>query len=442
MKRALAIATVFATVGLGRDARATAGTAFSETSRSASLADAVSARPGDAGTILSNPAGLGDLKEAMVLFGSHADYVAQWFRPVGDNASQDRRRGFGGFSFAAATPLPGPAWARNIGAGFALDLPAQYLLHIDVPTRIDQPTSPIYDGRPDRIAAVFALGFRIFPRIEIGAGFALSPSLSLPTNVKYVAGRSPNVNDDPGKSPTGDNVEVRIDSSLDLSAAPFFGLRAQPFDWLAVSLVYRDTQASRATGTQTTVAGGIVASDPIDFFEMWDPATVVVGACAWPTRNVSVSLDVTWRKWSDFRTAFDQVLIPPYQLNDTVSIASGIEARRGPWAVRGGIGFEPSPIPAQTGDTNYLGGNTLVLALGGGIDLRRHKWSLPVVIDAHVRARIDAAESARKNPSALSDADSTLPGTQIDNMGFPGFRSQALMIQAGLTATFFLGGGK
>ncbi|HEX4513879.1 MAG TPA: hypothetical protein VH054_10095, partial [Polyangiaceae bacterium] len=284
-------------------AHAAAGAAFAETSKSASMADAVTARPGDAGTLVTNPAGLADLKEAQIVVGAHADYVSQWMQRTGDPASVDRSRGFGGGSFAAATPLPGPNWLRHFGFGIALDVPAQYLLHLHIPTRIDEPTSPIYDGRPDKISAAFALGYRIIPGLELGVGFAVSPTLTLPTLVQYQAGRAPNVNDD---------VEVRIDSSLDLAVVPFLGLRAQPTDWVGLALVYRDAQVSRATGTQTTAAGGILAPDSISFFQMWEPATVVIGATLTPTKRFSVSLDVTWRKWSDYRTAFDEPLAPPY----------------------------------------------------------------------------------------------------------------------------------
>jgi hypothetical protein len=414
-------------------AHAAAGAAFAETSRSAALADAVTARPGDAGTLVTNPAGLADLKEAQIVVGAHGDFVSQWIQRTGDPASVDRSRAFGGGSFAAATPLPGPSWLRRFGFGVALDVPAQYLLHIHVPTRSDEPTSPTYDGRPDKISAAFALGYKVIPGIELGIGFAISPTLTLPTLVQYHAGRAPNVNDD---------VEVRIDSSLDLAVVPFLGLRAQPFDSLGLSLVYRDAQISRATGTQTTAAGGILAPDSIAFFQMWEPSTVVIGAAFTPSKRISLSLDVTWRKWSDFRTGFDQTLAPPYAFNDTLSIASGIEAKiaKGLF-LRGGLGFEPTPIPAQTGPTNYLGANALIGALGVGLDFRELK-DLPFVVDAHFRTRVEATESATKNGAAMPDADPTTAGTQIDNMGFPGFKSQALLFQGGITATFFLGGAK
>lgn len=414
-------------------ARADAGAAYAETSRVASMADAVSARPGDAGTIVINPAGLADLEEGQVVFGGHGDFVSQWYQRTGDPTATDRSRGFGGIAFAAATPLPGPSWLRRFGVGVALDAPAQYLLHINVPVRVDQPSSPFYDGRPDKIAAAFALGYRPIHGLDLGVGFAIAPTLSLPTLVQYQAGRAPSVND---------NVEVRIDSSLDLAVVPFLGVRAQPADWLGLSLVWRESQVSRATGTQTTQAGGILAPDKIAFFQMWEPATVVVGTAFTPSRDVSFSLDVTWRKWSDFRTGFDEELKAPYRFNDTLSVASGVELKipQTGWAIRGGAGVEPSPIPSQTGVTNYLGADTFIASVGAGYDFRPFR-KLPVVIDAHVRARIGATQSVTKDVSAMPDADPTLPGTQINDMGFPGFRSQATMIQGGLTATFFVGGG-
>jgi hypothetical protein len=430
MRRALAFAVTMIAPGV---AHAAAGAAFAETSRTAAMADAVTARPGDAGTIVINPAGLADLKEAQVVVGTHGDFVSQYVQRTGDAMSVDRSRAFAGGYFAAATPLPGPAFLRQFAFGVALDAPAQYLLHINVPTRTDQPSSPIYDGRPDKISAAFALGYRVIPRIELGIGFAISPTLTLPTLVQYQAGRAPNVNDD---------VEVRIDSSLDLAVVPFLGLRAQPFDWLGLSLVFRDAQISHATGTQTTAAGGILAPDSIAFFQMWEPATVVIGTAFTPSKRISLSLDVTWRKWSDFRTGFDEKLEPPYAFNDTLSIASGIELAiaRGV-KLRGGLGVEPTPIPAQTGPTNYLGANTFIGALGAGFDFRDLS-KLPFIVDLHFRTRLGATQSATKSVAAMPDTDPTTSGTQIDNMGFPGFRSQALAFQGGITATFFLGGSK
>ncbi|HEY1960696.1 MAG TPA: outer membrane protein transport protein [Polyangiaceae bacterium] len=429
--RARAALSIAAIVLAPSSARAAAGAAFGETSRVAALGDAVTARPGDPGTTLLNPAGLADLKEASFLFGGHADYVSQWMQRAGDPASQDRSRGFGGFYLAAATPLPGPAWAHRIGVGFALDMPAQYLLHLDIPVRADQPIAPTYDSRPDRLAGAFALGVKVLPRVEIGAGFAFTPSLVEPALITYEAGRAPNVNG---------NVQVRIDTTLDTQVSSYLGLRAEPFDWLAVSLVWRDAQISRASGQQTTTAAGISAAGPFNFYQMWDPSTVVVGTAFYPSKRISLSLDVAWQGWSQFHDGFDQALPPAIAFHDTVSVSSGVEiALPKGVALRGGLSFEPSPIPEQTGETNYLGGNAIIAALGAGFDFRALA-KLPFAIDAHVRVRAESVESATKDASTLPDADPQLAGTQIDNMGYPGFRSQAFLVEGGVTATIFIGG--
>ncbi len=442
MKLAVAVAAT-CVLAAARDARAQAGTAFSETSRVAGLANSVGARPGDAGSVLMNPAGLADLTEGQILFTGHADYVGQWFARTGE-PQQDRSRGFGGIGFAAATPLPGPEWLRLVRIGLALDLPAQYVLRVHVPVRDDEPTSPMYDGRPDRMAALAVFAVEVLPRLKVGAGFTLTPSLQLPTQVTYVAGRDPDVNK---------SVEVRIDSKLDLAASGFIGLRAQPLDALALSVVYRGAQVSRATGTQTTTAGGIVASDPIDFYDMWDPAELALAAAVNLSPSWSISADVTRHRWSEFCTGHDQCRtqppnapLPPLpawlQLHDTLGVSGGVEHTdtRG-FALRAGVGYEPSPLPAQVGLTNYLGSDAVIVALGGGVDLRRIA-KLPFAVDAHVRARIETVQSATKDASKLPDADPSLPGTQIDNFGYPGFQSQAFLFQGGVTVTVFLGGSK
>jgi hypothetical protein len=59
-------------------------------------------------------------------------------------------------------------------------------------------------------------------------------------------------------------------------------------------------------------------------------------------------------------------------------------------------------------------------------------------IDAHVRGRFGAEETATKDASSLTDADSTTRGKQIDNLGYPGFASQSTLYQVGLSLTFFV----
>ena len=426
MRRAGSILAAALSLATARSAWATSGTALAETSRSAALANAVSAKPGDAGTILLNPAGLADVNQPMVLFTGNVGRLEQSFTRTGEQ-SQDRGRWLGGFGLAAATPLPGPLW--RIRLGFALDTPAEHALRVAVPTRLDQPSSPFYDGRPDRISSLFAVAAEITKRLRIGVGLAITPVLDTPTEVTYVRGRDPNVDK---------SVVIRLDRDLKLDVSPFIGARVQPFRKLALSMVYRAPSISKASGSQRTVAGGIVADDPIDFYQMWDPGEIVFGAAMGPWKGLSLSADITVHQWSDMKTGFDTD--PDPKLRTTASLRSGLEWHGGPrWLVlRSGWAVDPSPLPEQTGQTNYLGSSVITLAGGAGIDLRRVNRT-PVTIDFHLRTLLGKTQTSHKDTNALPDASMDLPGRQIDNLGYPGFRASASVFQLGATMTIFLG---
>jgi long-chain fatty acid transport protein len=408
-------------------AHAMAGTAFSESSRAASLAGAVTALPGDASTLTINPAGLADVREPTMMIGAHIDRLDSWFARTGE-PHDDRSRTFGGFGVAIATPLPGPEWLQRVRVGFALDVPAQHALRVSVSDRADAPTSPIYDGPPDRMAASLALAAPIFDRFRLGAGLSIVPSLDAPTDVSYVAGRDPNVDR---------AVLVRLDRTLQMGVSPFIGMRVDPLDFLSAAVVYRDASISRASGSQRTVAGGILANDPVDFYSQWAPAELAFGVGAGPFARLMLDCDVTLHRWSKTKSGFDRELDQPYK--DVWSVRAGAEWRATKlFTVRGGAAYEPTPIPKQVGVTNYLGADTFVLAVGAGFDLRALTGA-PLAIDAHARARIGATQTATKNPGALPDAQPDTPGQQIDNIGYPGFASHANAYQLGITFTVFIG---
>jgi len=324
------------------------------------------------------------------------------------------------------TPLPSPL--DRVKLGLALHFPAEHALRVEVNERSDRPHSPIYDGRPDRMSALGALAYQILPQLGVGAGVVMAPSLSTPTEVSYDADRGDTVEND---------VIVRLDRDLEMDVSPFVGVRAQPLALLGLAVVYRAPSVSRAGGKQRTEAGGIIADDPIDYYQFWDPAQLVVGAAAGPVSDVSVSVDATYSQWGQYRSGFDRSVRPAFE--NTLSPHVGVEWGARDWlALRAGYGFEPSPVPEQTALSNYLAADTHVLAVGGGVDLRRLTRA-PLAIDAHLRTRLSGTQSAKKNDDELPDADPGLPGRQIDNLGYPGFESSSRFYQLGVSVTLFVG---
>lgn len=410
------------------EARATSGTAFGESARVAALAQAVAARPGDAGSIRENPGGLADVVEPQLMLGASLGRLGIGFARDGE-AETERERWIGGFGLAVATPLPGPDWLRRLRVGLALYLPAEHALRVSVEERSDEPKSPIYDGRPDRMSALGALGYELFPELRLGAGVVMAPTLATPTEVSYDADRADGVEKD---------VMVRLDRDLEMDVSPFFGVRAQPLELVGVGLTYRAASVSRAGGSQRTVAGGILADDPIDYYQFWDPAEIVLGLAGGPLAGVSVSADAGYARWSEFRSGFNRELDVPFE--NTLNLRAGLEWQALPWlAARGGWALEPSPVPEQAGDENYLGADAHVLAVGAGANLRELWRRVPVAVDVFARTRLTGTQHAVKDPSQLRDASESLPGKQIDNLGFPGFSSTASFWQVGLSLTLFVG---
>jgi hypothetical protein len=425
VKRALFAGTLVTLLGTPSAAQATAGTAFGESSRAAALGNAVSARPGDAGSILLSPGGLAFVTEPELVLSGQVGRLSLWMQRPGE-AREEQNRWLGGFGFAVATPLPMPL--ERLRFGMALDFPAEHALRVAVDERSDTPHSPVYDGRPDRLSALGAVAYEILPELGLGGGIVVTPSLSTPTEVSYDAGRGDTVEKD---------VIIRLDRDLEMDVAPFFGVRAAPLDWLSVGAVYRAAAISKAGGSQRTVAGGIVADDPIDYYQFWDPEEWVLGVAGGPFADVTVSVDATYSRWSKFRSGFNRAVTPKF--HDTLNPRLGVEWKANPWLrARAGYGFEPSPIPEQSDSSNYLGSNTHVISLGGGVDFRK-LGSLPFSLDAHVRTRIGATQQADKDPASLPDADPNLPGQQIDNLGYPGFQSSASFYQLGVSLTVYVG---
>lgn len=423
-----ALAGSFALVALAsaRDASALGGTAFGEASRVSALADSATAREGDVGSLVLNPASLADQTEPVVAVGGQVGQLRAWFARDGEpRASRDRW--IGGYGFAVGTPLPG-AWLRHVRVGLSMHLPAAHVLQVTVPERVDAPMSPVYDARPERPSMAFGVAGDPWPWLHVGAALVVVPTLTLPTAVTYQAGRSGNPETD---------LTVRLDRDLQMVVAPIVGLRVDPWRKLGLALVWRSRAQSIATGDNRTVAGGVLADDPLRYASFWDPTELVAGVVGRPTERLSLSLDVARASWSAFHNGYDESVAPTFR--DVWSTRVGVEGRvaRG-LVARGGWAYEPSPVTPQVALTNYLDADTQVLALGAGVDLRELA-GLPVTIDAHARARLGATQSVTKETAHMADADPTLPGRQIDSLGYPGYASQSRFFQAGVTVTFFVG---
>jgi len=426
-KRGAVTTTAIALSLLASPVAAGSGALFGEASRTASFADAVTARPGELSAIYFNPGALADLPRAMVTLSGHVGGLQLFFQRNGES-EQDMSRLVGGWGVAAGTPLFGPWWLRAFRFGLALHVPAQHALKLRAPTRPDEPSFLMYGDRAERTALAACLSVRLFDRIGVGAGVSLTPTLNTPTLVSYQPGRGASAED---------NVVVDLERELQIEASATFGVRAQVHERLALGFAYRQHVTTSAEGPNDVQAGSLLVDDRIDFYDFLEPDEMALGVAAFPHRDWSLSLDLVRSRWSQYRTIHN--VTPRPGLSDVHNLRFGAEHRLLPsLALRFGYAFEPSPLPEQVADNNLLDGDRHVIAVGSGLDLRPLGWG-PLRLDGHLRAHVMHSQQADKDVAQLSDADPEQAGTQIGNLGYPGFSAGGYVLEGGLTLTVFLG---
>jgi hypothetical protein len=187
---------------------------------------------------------------------------------------------------------------------------------------------------------------------------------------------------------------------------PAFGITITPNDELDFALVYRDEAKieldidAELRGTVDTGILPVPARYELESTTMnaFIPRQLVLGGSWRASKQLSVGLDVTWVNWSAYESPVSQsssvldVDVPagfdlPPNPKPTKKLDPGFENRLVPrigleyrlplrrrleLPLRAGYVFERSPVPPQTGRTNFADADRHVLSLGAGFI-----WSEP-----------------------------------------------------------------
>jgi len=300
----------------------------------------------------------------------------------------------------------------------------------------------LLEDRLDLITFAFALGSRLSDMISVGVGF----TAGIETNART-----------PVYTPDGNdlgNVLLDSDVSVNFKLSPHFGVTAQPTDrvLLAASL-HTPTEITVSGRNELQVANGINDVQEFQFTNGYEPMELTLGGAAdiWRSlparRAVQAVMTTSYRTWSNYIDRHGDA--PLDEWNDTFSVAMGGRYRTGITTFYLDGAFVPSPVPAQTGRTNYVdnhrvsvtsGVRTVTRILGvdvkGGFQLQAH-----YLVPRSVTKRDDAAHPVvdefpdnAVDPSV--DPSAFLPeaqGLQTNNPGYPGYRSNGWILGAGIT---------
>ena len=288
-----------------------------------------------------------------------------------------------GVIFGFNLPIPFRSWLeRRLFFGFSCFFPEGVLLSIEVP----YPTEPQYlllqnSGR--MISLVPTLAVRLANGLGIGGGAQLFDNTS--GQIKATA------------DPYG-NIVADVGEELTFSYAPLFGVFIDPgyafylLDGLRLGFVWRDSFYTHYKFPVNTYIGDVPLTAAFDAISLYMPEQYVFGTSYRLSERILASVDISYNKWSEFPdpnldievdmeipilpiTFQNSEKIEP-NLHDTITVRAGIESV--PYAsegmdliARAGYFYDPSPVPAQSGITNYLDTDRHVFSAGAGVKVRK-----------------------------------------------------------------------
>lgn len=304
----------------------------------------------------------------------------------------------------------------------------------------------LYSDRMTALSMALGLGIKITDQLSLGIGttFALKASVGAGA---YVAD-------------TGNlgQIQLDIDSAVNMGAAPHFGVAWKPTKRLHITATAHTPQRVELGSTfRFLLANGIEQQSGLKFVLDYTPWQIGAGASydvvQEDSQTVTVAATALYAAWSSYVDRHGDKPSPSYAWADTISPTIGVRYRY----LRFGGGLDlmymPTPVPQQTGRTNYVDNDRVSGGLSGdytfpvfgttmsaGVQLQvhrlvpRHQTKLPTPTRpdganlAPERVKDELPDDAQKSGEPIPGAE----GLQTNNPGWPGFGSGGWLIGAAL----------
>lgn len=329
-----------------------------------------------------------------------------------------------GTSLGLAVPVQVSPTVR-VGGGVALYLPDAFLARIRL-LPFTEPDFVLLASDPHRVVVEPVAAVAYADKLAIGVGASVladARSRELVFDVGVVGGEKVGA--------------AALDVDLPLRAAPLVGLWLRPNPRVRAGLTWRgELSLDLALDIRANVeVAGVVTGDVLVSLRArnyFTPGRLTGGLAVDVTDGLTVAGDVTWSRWSRFPPPPDLAVLialdltpplvatdrPPAGFGDTVDVRLGGEWRGADrplgLALRGGLAWRPSPVPAQSGLTSYADGDRVELTAGVGVRLdARPIVTHPIDVDVavqwqHLRDRLERKTAGPAPGEAFSSGGDLL----------------------------------
>ena len=325
-----------------------------------------------------------------------------------------------GLLFGTTLPLPFGGFLENrLSFGISTFFPNGLLLGIKVP----YPTDPQYvvlqnSGRS--LTLIPTLGVKLTEGIAVGGGAQLFDNTSGELNATI--------------DPNG-TIQATVGQELTTSFAATFGILLKPGEYwdslkgFRLGFVFRD----RFFTTYDIPVNTYIANVPLNVSfratSLYTPRQWIAGV-AYSTTHWLWEADLSFNEWSHFPdpnlvistqmkipilpvTLKDSISYPPH-FHDTFTVRAGtewmfVDAHDVDFLTRLGYSFDPSPVPSQHGDTNYLDTDRHITGFSMGCrwhGVGDYRFDVPFLFDLGVQGQYLVPRTSYKR----NDVDRENPG--------------------------------
>jgi long-chain fatty acid transport protein len=313
----------------------------------------------------------------------------------------------------------------------------------------------LYEDRLQATSLAFALGSQLHEKVSIGiaATLSLTNSAAAPVFV-------------PDPSNLG-NLLLLSDVDVRIGLAPHGGIVYEPHqDWRISATVHSPSSFNIVAGYEFTLPNGQTQASGVQFTHAYMPWKFGLGL-AWDAlksqrHDVSVATTLEYSLWSRYRDRAPRRIDDgapfeprtpqdPYAWNDILSGSVGVRYRYEGVHMFADATFVPTPVPAQTGRTNFVDNHRLGTVLGAEAEFKLAgttfraggQFQVHRLIPRSVTKNVPDTSQPIPNhqvQDAVPDNSVDLGGSdflgreglQTNNPGFPGFSSGGWIVGGGV----------